>query len=689
MGLLLMTYEFMETATVAFDNAVRLAPDDYRWWYLAGYLQAMLGELESARASFESSLELEPAHLPATVRLAEVLLDLGEGERAKTLFDEALERQPGIARAKAGLARLASENGDDERAAELYEQVLAEAPAANSVHYALSQAYRRLGRGEDAEYHLARRGDIQVPLEDELTAAVAGLGRSPAFFMTRASEAMKNQRYDIAADAYSRRARAGIRGASRPIAVWPSVSMLSGMRLEPVRRSNRHSSAAGRVTPSAMRLSGPTSTAVWVRLPWWPATTSAPCRLSSEGLGEVAQRADLRQLLGNALARLGQLEQAVEALRLRLARTSRRRADAGAGAEPRWLVWEEATKGSWTSLTPLSWLPKTRTWLGSTSRHSSIRMIREPRRFANGWAREAERMRSLSSSRLGTRSKRVTPSAASSCSSRALGTEPGLIEARLLLAAIFGHLNRFDEAATQFRAVIDRSPRNEQAWQGELIALLMAQRYSDARERLREALEIYPRSAPIAHTLARLLVSSPVPGDRRGELGLELVDRVRAFDETDGVAETRAMALAEVGRLDEAASAQERVVGRSPGPAARRRSSGELSQRAGLGGAPAGRAREPPPTERGGTVKRGVTRLGLALMLAALAGKATAAESSRFVEVARAVGLDFVHDNGARGQYLMPEIVGSGVALFDYDDDGDLERVCCSGRIDRSPGPEH
>jgi hypothetical protein len=44
-----------------------------------------------------------------------------------------------------------------------------------------------------------------------------------------------------------------------------------------------------------------------------------------------------------------------------------------------------------------------------------------------------------------------------------------------------------------------------------------------------------------------------------------------------------------------------------------------------------------------------------------------------FVESAAAVGLTFEHRNGASGQYYMPEVMGAGVALFDYDNDGDLD----------------
>jgi enediyne biosynthesis protein E4 len=50
-----------------------------------------------------------------------------------------------------------------------------------------------------------------------------------------------------------------------------------------------------------------------------------------------------------------------------------------------------------------------------------------------------------------------------------------------------------------------------------------------------------------------------------------------------------------------------------------------------------------------------------------------------FVESAAATGLDFTHLNGASGQYYMPEVMGAGVALFDYDNDGDLDVFLVQG----------
>src|SRR5579871_2941476 len=44
-----------------------------------------------------------------------------------------------------------------------------------------------------------------------------------------------------------------------------------------------------------------------------------------------------------------------------------------------------------------------------------------------------------------------------------------------------------------------------------------------------------------------------------------------------------------------------------------------------------------------------------------------------FVDRAAEAGLDVVHVSGMSGQYYYAEIIGPGAALFDYDNDGDLD----------------
>ena len=59
------------------------------------------------------------------------------------------------------------------------------------------------------------------------------------------------------------------------------------------------------------------------------------------------------------------------------------------------------------------------------------------------------------------------------------------------------------------------------------------------------------------------------------------------------------------------------------------------------------------------------------------------AEPPIFREVAATTGLVFQHFNGATGHNYLPEIMGAGVALLDYDNDGDLDVYFVQGaRLD-------
>ncbi|MCA9262657.1 MAG: CRTAC1 family protein [Planctomycetales bacterium] len=53
--------------------------------------------------------------------------------------------------------------------------------------------------------------------------------------------------------------------------------------------------------------------------------------------------------------------------------------------------------------------------------------------------------------------------------------------------------------------------------------------------------------------------------------------------------------------------------------------------------------------------------------------KEVAAPRVNFTDVTREAGIDFVHVNGAMGEKMLPETMGSGCAFFDFDSDGDQD----------------
>lgn len=51
----------------------------------------------------------------------------------------------------------------------------------------------------------------------------------------------------------------------------------------------------------------------------------------------------------------------------------------------------------------------------------------------------------------------------------------------------------------------------------------------------------------------------------------------------------------------------------------------------------------------------------------------TLSANAKYSDKLNQSGIDFIHDNGMKGEFYFPEIMGSGLAALDYDNDGDMD----------------
>ncbi|HEV7507497.1 MAG TPA: tetratricopeptide repeat protein [Thermoanaerobaculia bacterium] len=145
----------------------------------------------------------------------------------------------------------------------------------------------------------------------------------------------------------------------------------------------------------------------------------------------------------------------------------------------------------------------------------------------------------------------------------AVAGRPEDAEARRLLAKVLRDGGQLPAALAQYRRAVELAPGDEAARLGEAETLVRLGRYAEARLRLDEALGQMPGSGLLAHAEARLLAASPDPSLRDGERALKLALAVWQAQPAAFHAETVALALAELGRCDEAATWQRTAAGRA------------------------------------------------------------------------------------------------------------------------------
>ncbi len=142
----------------------------------------------------------------------------------------------------------------------------------------------------------------------------------------------------------------------------------------------------------------------------------------------------------------------------------------------------------------------------------------------------------------------------------AVALDPAFVAARTLLAEELARAGRYAEAAEAFEQALAHEPANVRAHFGQSMALLLGEDYPRALSSLERGTASTGGNQALEHALARLLAACPLAGLRDGARALGIAQRLIATAPTIDHAETMAMALAELGRFEEAGEWQERAI---------------------------------------------------------------------------------------------------------------------------------
>ncbi len=515
MGQIYLAYDLVAPAEACLLNARQLAPEDFRWCYLLGALYQTERRLDQALASYQAALALEPRDLPALIRAGNTHLALDQPELAKAFFERASALGGPRAAALAGLGKAAAALGEHETAIEHFEAALAEQPKASSLHYPLAIAYRELGRIDDARRHLAERGDVEAPFPDPLAQRLLRLATGAGVHLMYGHRAMRHGNLEAGVKRFYRAVAANPRSA-------PSQQALGG----------------------ALARQGDTEGAV---------------RHYSASLALEPENPALHYNLGTVLVELGEQAQAIRHFRAALelapdyhnARYNLATALAGIAR------YEEAAAHYRNLLETDPSDLGTRYFLAQTLRQ--LGRDGEAAEILGGLVEEDPgRLRARLA--LGAVVAGNDPDRAIAHYRAVLDLEPGHREALRALAPLLARQARYVQAAKRYGELIELTPDLEAPRFGQAMALILSGSYSQARQCLEEGLDAVPSGASLAHALARLLATCPDQTVRDGKRALELARSLFQAARNPLYAETVAMAYAELGRFDQAADWQRRLI---------------------------------------------------------------------------------------------------------------------------------
>ncbi len=170
LGLALFRGSEPASAIPSFERAVQLDPEHASAHYNLGTVLRMTGRVEEGMAAMSRFQELQTQERPGESRLTQNLANLirqgvflaktGHGERAVDLFHRALENNPESDLVLFNLGLILSDMEKHQEAADALERAVESNPDRAEAYAALANAYRALGRNEDARRMRARYEEL-------------------------------------------------------------------------------------------------------------------------------------------------------------------------------------------------------------------------------------------------------------------------------------------------------------------------------------------------------------------------------------------------------------------------------------------------------------------------------------------------------------------------------------------------
>ncbi|MEM9593152.1 MAG: tetratricopeptide repeat protein [Acidobacteriota bacterium] len=547
-------YGLTGAADVSYANAQTLEPEGFSWPYLRGVVAQEGGDFPAAVGHFERALELRSQSAQARARLGEILLAQGDAEGAADQFRRIADEGGFGAASAYGLGRAAASMGDPEAAVGHFQDALDRQPGAGAVRHPMGLALAQLGRTEEAESYLGGRsaaGEVTFP--DPLVDRVRGLAVSSGVLLRRGNQALMAGRLDEAADLFAK----GVEVNPENVELRLNLA-LTHVRNEKIDDALEVLRAAAELEPDNPRVQHDLGAAY---------RTKGRFDLAAEALGRATElQPDYTSAhfnLANVMVALGrwddvatsadrtlELDPADGRARYLAAMARHQQGDsAAAAARLRRLVADEpdnlvAREGLGTVLEAL----------GQRSQAVAA--------FADGLALDLDPEARVSwldkTARIAWRYNRRD---------EALGHWREITELRPDSSSAFtDYANALQlagqraEARTHFATAIELDPSNVTARLSEASLLILEGDFQSAKNRLEAAHAQAPQDAAVVHTLARLLATCPVANLRDGERAFDLARQAYALESTLERAETVAMALAEMGKFEEAIRFQRGLV---------------------------------------------------------------------------------------------------------------------------------